>query len=87
MKIINEESSMDLGTLLGKIQLLAPDIYMSRDLRWILPQRMGDLEKPEFLNGLREKIEKMNSLQEMLEKEFINQEDYDSMKNEILFGI
>lgn len=84
MKIITCESCTDLGSLLEKLRFVAPDVWESRDLGGILPQRMGDLEKPEILNGIREKIQKLDELKEMLEKGSISQHDYSSMKIDIL---
>ena len=84
MKIVTDESSMDLGELLGMLRSVAPDIWESRDLGAILPQRMGDLENPEFLNSLRDKIQKLDELKEMLERGSVSQQEYSSLKDEIL---
>ena len=84
MKIVTDESSMDLGELLGMLRSVAPDIWESSDLGAILPQRMGDLENPEFLNSMKDKIQKLDELKEMLERGSISQQEYSSMKIEIL---
>jgi len=84
MKIVTDESSMDLGALLGTLRSVAPDVWESRDLSGILPQRMGDLEKPEFLSGMRDKIQKLNELKEMLERGSISRLEYNSMKIDVL---
>jgi len=43
MKIIKDESSMDLGALLETFRSVAPDIWESRERSLILPQRMGEI--------------------------------------------
>lgn len=84
MKFIRDESNMDLGALLGTLQSVAPDIWGSRERSLILPQKMEDLERPEFLNGIREKIRSLEELKEMLDSGSISREDYSSIKIEIL---
>ena len=84
MKIVTDESGMDLGALLGTLRSVAPDIWESRDLGAILPQRMGDLENPEFLNSMKDKIHKLDELKEMMERGSISRLEYNSMKIEIL---
>lgn len=84
MKIITDDSSMDLGALLGALRSVTPDVGGSRERSLILPQKMGDLEKPEFLKGMREKIQELKELKEMLDRGSINREDYSPMRIEIL---
>ena len=84
MKIVTDESSMNLSALLGTLRSVAPDVWESRDLSGILPQRMGDLEKPEFLDDMKEKIQKLDELKEMRERGSISQQEYGSLKDEIL---
>ena len=84
MKIVPDESSMDLGALLGTLRSVAPDVWESRDLSEILPQRMGDLEKPEFLNRMKGKIQKLEELKEMVERGSISKQEYNSMKIDVL---
>ena len=84
MKIVPDESSMDLGALLGTLRSVALDVWESRDLSGILPQQMGDLEKPEFLNRMKDKIQKLDELKQMLERGSVSQQEYGSLKDEIL---
>ena len=84
MKIVPDESSMDLEALLGTLRSVAPDVWESRDLSEILPQRMGDLEKPEFLNRMKDKIQKLDELKEMMERGSISKQEYNSMKIDVL---
>ncbi len=53
MKLIEDESSSDLTGLLSMIKSMAPEIWRSSDRRHILPQRLEDLEKPEYLDEIR----------------------------------
>ena len=87
MNIIRDESCTNLGKLLGMLRSVAPDIWESRDLSAILPQRMGDLEKPEFLNSMKDKIHKLDELKEMMERGSISRLEYSSMKIEIFAEI
>ena len=84
MKIVTDESCTNLGELLGTLRSVAPDIWESRDLGAILPQRMGDLENPEFLNSMKDKIQKLDELKEMLKRGSVSQQEYVSLKAEIL---
>jgi hypothetical protein len=84
MNIITDESCTNLGELLGTLRSVAPDVWESRDLSGILPQRMGDLEKPEFLDVMRDKIQKLDELKEKLERGSISRLEYNSMKIKIL---
>ena len=84
MKIVPDESSMDLGALLGTLRSVAPDVWESGDLSEILPQRMGDLEKPEFLNRMKDEIQKFEELKEMRERGSISKQEYNSMKIDVL---
>jgi hypothetical protein len=64
MRIVRDESSMDLGELLGTLRSVAPDIWGSREQSLILPQKMGDLELPEYLDGMRRKIHELKELKQ-----------------------
>ena len=84
MEIIKDESSNDLGALLGTLRSIAPDLWESRERSLVLPREMGDLENPEFLNKIREKIQALKETKEMMDKGSISQEDYSHIKIEIL---
>jgi hypothetical protein len=84
MKLIRDESNMDLGTLLGTLRSIAPDVWRSSERSLILPQELGDLETPEIMDGLCEKIRGLRELNEMLDRGFITREDYSYKKIEIL---
>jgi hypothetical protein len=84
MNIITDESCTNLGELLGRLRSVAPEIWESRGLGAILPQRMGDLENPEFLNSMRDKIQKLDELKQMLERGSVSQQEYGFLKDEIM---
>jgi hypothetical protein len=52
--------------------------YSERTL--VLPRNLGDLEKPECLEEIKEKIEKLKRLKRMLNVGLISRMDYESMK-------
>jgi len=84
MKLIEDVSSSDLAGLLSTIKALAPEIWSSSDRRLILPQRLEDLENPEYLDEIRAKIAKMRKLKDMLDCGRISQAEYMSCKASIL---
>ncbi|VVB73032.1 Uncharacterised protein [uncultured archaeon] len=84
VKIVMDESNMDLTWLLGTLRAVAPDVWGSSDRRYILPQKMEDLEKPECLKEIKDKIQRLASLKEMIDAGSISQEEYGFKKNEIL---
>jgi uncharacterized protein YhaN len=84
MKLIEDESSSDLTGLLSMIKSMAPEIWRSSDRRHILPQRLEDLEKPEYLDEIRSKIAKMRQLKEKLDCGRISQAEYANCKARIL---
>jgi len=66
---------------------LAPELWSSSQRRLILPQKLEDLEKPEYLVEIRGKINKMKRLKEMLDTNSITQAEYLSRKAKILLGM
>jgi hypothetical protein len=72
---------------LGTIRTLAPELWSSSQRRLILPQKLEDLEKPEYLVEIRGKINKMKRLKEMLDTNSITQAEYLSRKAKILLGM
>jgi hypothetical protein len=81
---IIDDSRIDLESLLDVLQTTFPDIWESGSRSLILPQRMGDLEKPEVLSLIKNKIRELIDLEEMREEGSINQEDYLYMRIQIL---
>lgn len=71
--------------LLQEIKQIAPDIWESRKRCLILPQKLGGLERPEYIEGLKNVILKLYEFMDMLNAELISKADYESKKAEILF--
>ncbi len=87
MRIVRDESNMDLCALLGTLRSVAPEVWESSERNLILPQELGDLERPEIMNGLREKIRGLRELKQMLDRDSITREDYSHKKIEVLSRI
>jgi hypothetical protein len=87
MKLIADESNADLSGLLGIIRTMAPELWRSSERRLILPQKLEDLEKPEYLVEIKEKINKMKRLKDMHDAGSITQAEYLSRKAKILLGM
>ena len=78
---------MELGALLGTLRSVEPDIWESWERSLILPRNLGDLDNPEIMNCMREKIQAIRELKEMRGVGSISREDYGYMKTEILYRI
>ena len=63
---------------------MAPELWRSSERRLILPQKLEDLEKPEYLEEIKEKINKMKRLKDMLDAGSITQAEYLSRKDKVL---
>lgn len=84
MEIIMDEMGADLNGLLGSLRVIAPDLWRSSERRFILPQRLEDLEKPEYLLEIKEKIQKLKRLKDMLDAGSITDTEYISLRNEVI---
>ena len=62
---------------------MAPELWRSSERRLILPQKLEDLEKPEFLEEIKGKINKMKQLKDMFDAGSITQAEYLSRKAKI----
>jgi hypothetical protein len=87
MNLITDESNADLAGLLGTIRIMAPELWGSSERRFILPQRLEDLEKPEYLEEIKGKINKVKMLKDMLDAGSITHSEYLSKKARILLRI
>ncbi len=87
MEMIVDEIGADLNSLLGKLRVIAPDLWISSERRFILPQRMEDLEKPEYLMEIKEKIQKLKRLKDMLDAGSITNTEYISLRDKILLKV
>ena len=86
MQLIKDESGVDLAALLRELSDISPDasIYSERIL--VLPRSLGDLDKPECLEEVKEKIEKLKLLKQMLNAGLISQMEYESLKTGVPIG-
>lgn len=64
---------------------MAPDIWEDKKRCLILPQKLGDLEKLEYLDGLRNVINKLSTILDMLNATLISETEYESKKLEIIY--
>ena len=87
MNLITDESNADLAGLLGTIRIMAPELWGSSERRFILPQRLEDLERPEYLEEIKGKINKVKMLKDMLDAGSITHSEYLSRMAKILLRI
>ena len=66
---------------------MAPELWGSSERRFILPQRLEDLERPEYLEEIKGKINKVKMLKDMLDAGSITHSEYLSRKAKILLRI
>ena len=85
MEIIADELGAELNMLLGTLRVIAPDLWRSSERRLILPQKLEDLEKPEYLLEIKGKIQKLRSLKDMLDEGSISNDEFISQRDRILF--
>ena len=84
MKLIFDELGADLAGLLGALRVIAPDLWMSSERRFMLPQKLEDLEKPEYLLEMKAKIGKLKQLKDLLDAGSISDAKYIFLRNKIL---
>ena len=87
MEIVVDELGADLTGLLGILRVVAPDLWGSSERRFILPQTLEELEKPEYLQEISVKIGKLKRLKDMLDAGSISDAEYTSLRDKILFGV
>ena len=84
MKLIFDELGADLAGLLGALRVIAPDLWMSSERRFMLPQKLEDLEKPEYLLEMKANIGKLTQLKDLLDAGSISDAKYIFLRNKIL---
>jgi hypothetical protein len=84
MEIIVDELGADLTGLLGALRVIAPDLWMSSERRFMLPQKLEDLEKPEYLLEMKAKIGKLTQMKDLLDAGSISDAKYIFLRNKIL---
>jgi hypothetical protein len=62
---------------------MAPELWRSGERRCILPQKLEDLEDPEYLEDIRTKINKMKYLKDLLDAGSITVNEYRSKTAQI----
>lgn len=84
MRIITDESNEDLAGLLGTIKTMVPEIWTSSERRFILPQKLEDLENPEYLAEIKEKIRRMKHIKDQFDEGLITKAEYHSKNSQII---
>ncbi len=84
MEIIADELGADLTGLLGALRVIAPDLWRSSERRFMLPQKLEDLEKPEYLLEMKAKIGKLKQLKDLLDAGSISNAEYMFLRDKIL---
>jgi hypothetical protein len=83
VQLMTDESDVYLASLLGELSENGPDTSIDRERILVLPRNLGDLEKPECIAEMKEKIEKLKLLKQMLNSGLISWVEYESLKTEI----
>lgn len=52
----------------------------------MLPQKLGDLDNPDYLKEMNEKVQKLQQYRDMLNCGSITNSEYVSLKDQLLFG-
>jgi hypothetical protein len=84
MEIIVDELGADLTGLLGALRVIAPDLWRSSERRFMLPQKLEDLENPEYLLEMKAKIGKLKQLKDLLDAGSISNAEYMFLRDKIL---
>jgi len=84
MKLFFDELGADLTGLLGALRVIAPDLWMSSERRFMLPKKLEDLEKPEYLLEMKAKIGKLTQLKDLLDAGSISNAKYIFLRDKIL---
>ena len=87
MEIIVDELGADLTGLLGALRVIAPDLWSSSERRFMLPQKLEDLENPEYLLKMKAKIGKLKQLKDLLDAGSINNAEYIFLRDKILLKV
>jgi len=84
MDAIIDESGRNIRALQHILESAAPELAGPRGLRLILPEKLGELEKPEHISRVRAKIAAIESLQKRLKEGSLNREDFRAQAREII---
>ena len=86
MRIIADNLGADLATLLCTIKFIEPELWCSSNRRFLLPQKLGDLDNPEYLKEMNEKVQKLQHYRYLLNSGSITNSQYASLKDQLLYG-
>jgi len=86
MRIIADNSGADLATLLRTIRIIEPELWSSSNRRFLLPRKLGDLDNPEYLKEINEKVQKLQHYRYLLNSGSITNSEYASLKDQLLYG-
>jgi len=75
------ESDFSLASLMQELRAAVQDIS---ERRLILPRTLGDLDKPECLAEMHDRIQKLKQEKDLLDSGKISQMEYYTRKDEIL---
>ncbi|MGA9098678.1 MAG: hypothetical protein WB392_07070, partial [Methanotrichaceae archaeon] len=67
--------------------VIAPDVWESSKRCLILPQTLGDFNKPEYAENIEDMLHKLNENIDMLNAGLISEVEYESKKTEILLSL
>jgi len=75
------ESDFSVASLMRELRAAVQDIS---ERRLILPRTLGDLDKPECLAEMHDRIQKLKQNKDLLDSGQITQIEYNTRKDEIL---
>jgi hypothetical protein len=84
MNIIRDEFGHNFSELFGKIHEVSPNLEEFEKRLIILPPLLGDLEKPEFIDGLRMKIQEIENLDKKFNEGSLSRDGYCAEVKKIL---
>ena len=84
MNIVKDEFGNYFSALLEKVQVVAPGLSEYEKRSIILPPRLGDLERPEFIEDLRMKILAIENLERRQKEGSLSRDDYCAQVKRIL---
>ena len=84
MNIVEDEFGCYFSALLEKVQVVAPGLREYEKRSIILPPRLGDLGRPEFIEGLRMKILAIENLERRRKEGSLSRDDYCARVKRIL---
>jgi len=82
--MMRDESGFSLASLIKEMKDMAPDVLDCSKHYLILPSRLGDLEKPECLAQISDKIQKLKQAKDLFDSGKLTMAEYCAQKTEIL---